>query len=369
MFLTVFVVISSKGFSMLLLRFLLISLCLSCAGLTAGAQEKVRNERRAAVDVLFPAVAGEYDHARAEELLQKAGEQGDALAKMWLALLYRYEPRSEIYLSWPLDADVERARELASTAFEEVSLHAEGGDVEANFLVGASLFVGLLETPADANHASEKRERVIEAERHLRLACEGGSAFACEGLGALMAGIEPFERDAEVSERLFEKACSGGSPRACALLAFGMGHASDEGMRLLRDSCRRGWGPACMDLADEIEPVDLRAAAELYEEGCVLASSWSCMRRGMTWSDELGLPGSRQEDEAEEKRRWALERACLAKTSRGIAGCQLLGLAFEQDRNYERAWQWYGTGCQRDHESSCGGMKRMAALLRERGSD
>ncbi len=157
------------------------------------------------------------------------------------------------------------------------------------------------------------------AARLYRLACDGGIADDCNGLGEMHRVGLVVELDEVRATRLFERACSGGSVTGCESLAR---HGGSAG---LEKACSAASPEACCDLGHRYEHgrgvvTDYQRAAVMYQTACDAGSGRGCDLWGYLWEHGLGLA----QDYAEAVTRY--QKACGLNH---VVGCYDLGRMYQ----------------------------------------
>ncbi len=205
--------------------------------LLAASSRSVASEEptpRSARDILaeaethYAGLTGKVDNGKAHALFLEAAATGDAVARMRLAALHTFGKAG-------FPTDRARAAALARPVLPEVERIAAQGDPFAQYLVGASLLMGIGRA---ANPAA--------AEPWFRKAAERGQIWALHNLGWMYSGGTGVAKDPAASVAWYRRAIEAGNTLSMGDLGqhyvLGQGAPRDPkaGMELLRQAAQRG---------------------------------------------------------------------------------------------------------------------------------
>ncbi len=201
------------------------------AGIAAAVAELTFDDLSRALRLYDGVGGGAVDHDAARALLLKAN-QDDPLVKMWLA-------RSHHAGRMKFSLNVVEGNRLANEALPQIRLLADGGQAEAQFLLGSALTEGI----------GVRRDQV-QAVKWLTLAAAQNHPAARNSLAhAYWTGGGVEKNIARALELNLQAAQQGQvfAVMACGLILLagdGVPKNADEGVRWLKAAAERGLGPA-----------------------------------------------------------------------------------------------------------------------------
>jgi TPR repeat protein len=113
--------------------------------------------------------------------------------------------------------------------------------------------------------------------------CRAGSMGSCSLLGRNFQLGRGVKKDVERAKQLYALACRGGSPPACGRLGqllVDQSATHEEGLELLRKSCKGGFFDACQEGLARLPASQANRAAELAQRGCDGGNAASCWALG-----------------------------------------------------------------------------------------
>lgn len=251
---------------------------------------------------LYSGIGAQQKCSESLALLQSAEEEGDFLARMWLAQTYYIgrNPRELSDIKTPNDeflrflsgslkqgyqcqglvTDQSRGVFLAEQPISQVVELAESGSIEAQFLAGSAFKIGL-SVDVDLGRAVAL----------IKDSCERGFLLSCHSLAVLYYEDKSTNEDRSHAVALLQKACDGGFMLACSNLGdlyfYGSGGlvARDPSLRrqLYQKACERGnlWGctQVALKLANERPSSlsDFSRIAQLLQRACDGGEPFACV--------------------------------------------------------------------------------------------
>ena len=194
-----------------------------------------------------------------------------------------------------------------------------------------------------------------------RAQCEKNHAQSCDRYAVLVSLGKEGSPDPEKANQLFEKACSGGSPSACANLGVrylhGTGARKDpkRAASFLEQACNEGEARGCASAAEIYRSGeggvarDAQRALQLYTKGCDGGDQLACTNLAVLYAGADGIA-------KDERKALALStRACQGgnATACGNAGLRYeFGMGVAQDlgqavRLFDRACRMERSACLR----------------------
>lgn len=187
--------------------------------------------------------AGRVDEARARELITEASEAGDPIASMWLAWLTHWGRCG-------VPKDPNGADAIAKGVMEVVSVKADTGDSDAQFLVGAAYDQGI-----------GVEENTTLASQWITLAAEAGESLAMNYLGFMHTAGRGVAKDSTVAAQWFTRGAEAGD--VGAMHNLGWMYARGEGVE--RDDAQAlAWFQRGADLGS---PRHMGSLAYMYQLG------------------------------------------------------------------------------------------------------
>jgi TPR repeat protein len=120
--------------------------------------------------------------------------------------------------------------------------------------------------------------------------CQAGSMGSCSLLGRNYQLGRGVKKDEARAEQLFSLACRAGSPPGCGRLGEMLVErpaTRDEGLELLRKSCKGGFFEACHAGLARLAPNQASGAADLARRGCDGGSAASCWALGQFYREGI----------------------------------------------------------------------------------
>lgn len=205
-----------------------------------------------------------------------------------------------------------------------------------------------------------------DAERCAPL-CDRGNASACGVLGHMYANGKGVKADPAKGIALLDRACAGGSRRACLNRAFldeqGVGVPRDEkrALAVYKRACEADQDQyGCVRLASiylmgHVVPADPARAAALIKQACEAGEASGCLNLAMMTEQGQGVP--RDADQAVK----LYTRACEGGNGTACAGlANVFDVGRGMPKDPERARRYYGQACDHFVFAAC---TRLGALL------
>ncbi len=192
--------------------------------------------------------------------------------------------------------------------------------------------------------------------------CEGGSALACNNLGAMRAeGAAGLQPNPAAARETFERACAAGEPAACNNLAFVLGglpatvRRGPRGATLYKLRCSgalqvgcAGWG-ARVEVVPKGTPVSLEDAAAALRRACEAGLTTACVSLGAFLYVGRGAP----RDRAGAERLFADSCFRGDASACGEQGSALLTLRMDHPRDARAGIGFLERACKGGEKDSC----------------